>query len=91
MTRRKSPPRARLRLTERVQLTALAAIVEALAVETIVILAAVGEPVAASSKAWTPERRAAHGRRMRRAWRAIQAKDPTAHPGPRGKGPARVA
>lgn len=84
-----------MRLTERVQLSALAAIVEALAVETILILAAVGEPVAASARAWTPERRAAHARRMRRHWKEAKAIDPTAHPGPRGKaasapGPRRI-
>jgi hypothetical protein len=82
-----------MRLSERVQLSALAAIVEALAVETIVILAAVGEPLAGKARAWTPERRAAHARTMRRTWRKIQAIDPTAHPGPRGKaatGPRRL-
>jgi hypothetical protein len=92
MTRRKPPP-PRPRLTERVQLTALAAIVEALEVETILILAAIGEPLAASAHAWTPERRAAHGRRMRRAWQRLKAIDPTAHPGPQGKpatGPRRL-
>jgi len=72
-------------------LTALAAIVEALEVETILILAAIGAPLAAH--AWTPARRAAHGRHMRRAWQRIKAIDPTAHPGPQGKpatGPRRL-
>jgi hypothetical protein len=72
-----------MRLTERVQLAALDLLVEALDVETLVLLAAVGALTGARARTWSPARRKAHGRRMRRVWRELQALDPTAHPGPR--------
>lgn len=85
MTGPKSPRRAGTRLTERVQVLALELLAEALDVESLVLLAAVGALAATPARTWSPARRAAHGRRMRRVWQELQALDPTAHPGPRGK------